>query len=146
MNKIFSLLYLSFFLSLSLFGQEKRQLNIASTENPPVIDGVLDDEAWKQAAVADSFYQFEPYNGQNPSYPSEVKACYDDEALYFAAFLYDCSADSISKSLSVRDQSHDANTDLFTIIINPFNDGLNAVEFMVSAAGVQTDIKHVGRR
>lgn len=146
MKFFFSLLYLSFFLSLSLFGQEKRQLNIASTETPPVIDGVLDDEAWKNAAVADSFYQFEPYNGQSPSYPTEVKACYDDEALYFAAYLYDCSADSISKSLSVRDQSHDANTDLFTIIINPFNDGLNAVEFMVSAAGVQTDIKHVGRR
>ncbi|MGM0407244.1 MAG: DUF5916 domain-containing protein, partial [Bacteroidota bacterium] len=110
------------------------------------IDGVLDEDVWSSAAIAKNFIQFEPYNGQSPSLPTEVKVLYDDHAIYFGAVMYDNHPDSIIKDLGVRDEFSSLNSDLFTVIISTFNDGVNASEFMVSASGVQSDGKHNGNR
>ncbi|PLX20559.1 MAG: hypothetical protein C0597_04030, partial [Marinilabiliales bacterium] len=58
--------------------------------------------------------------------------------------MYDNNPDSIIKDLGVRDEFTHMNSDLFTVLISTFNDGVNAVEFMVSASGVQSDGKHNG--
>ena len=123
---------------------EKRTLEIKRTSESIKIDGILNDKAWGSATAAKDFYQYEPYNGIKPSLPSEVKILYDDQAIYFGAVLYDTSPDSIIKDLGVRDEFSDMNSDLFSIFISTFNDGVNAVEFMVSASGVQSDGKHNG--
>ena len=113
-------------------------------DNPPKIDGHLDDDIWKNAPVATNFIQFEPYNGINPSQKTNVKMVYSNAAIYIAAILYDKFPDSISTNLSKRDEGFDAFADLFVCIINPFNDGINSYEFTVTASGVQNDIKHSG--
>src|SRR5262249_38899435 len=38
-------------------------------EKPPVIDGKLDDECWKQAAVLKDFYQVQPGDNNKPTTP-----------------------------------------------------------------------------
>ncbi len=144
MNRIIIIVLISTVLSSFAQAQTAKNIFITSTETAPVIDGKLDEIAWEGAAVADSFYQYQPYNGAQPSQPSEVYIVYDQEAIYFGAKLYDSAPDSIYKSLSVRDEGDNANADFFSVILNPFNDGLNALEFMVSAAGVQTDMKLIG--
>ncbi|OFX89121.1 MAG: hypothetical protein A2W99_02005 [Bacteroidetes bacterium GWF2_33_16] len=108
------------------------------------IDGVLDDNSWSNAVIAKDFIQHEPFNGTLPTHPSEIKIVYDNYAIYIGAILYDSSPDSILRELSLRDKFDDANADLFAILINPFDDGINGFEFMVSAAGVQSDGKHTG--
>lgn len=142
---LFSLIIL-LAISNSVFTQnlEKRNLEISKITESPKIDGTLDDIAWKDASVANNFFQFEPYNGKEPSLPTEVKIAYDNYAIYIGATLYDSNPDSILKELSVRDAFDEANADLFAVILNPFNDGVNAVNFMVSAAGVQSDAKLIG--
>ena len=131
-------------LNVKALNNEKRALEIVKVTESPKIDGVLDDHSWSKAAIARDFIQFEPYNGDKPSLPTEVKVMYDDQAIYFGAIMYDNNPDSIIKDLGVRDEFTRMNSDLFTILISTFNDGVNAVEFMVSASGVQSDGKHNG--
>lgn len=123
---------------------EKKTIEIVKASESPKIDGVLDDNSWKHAAIAKDFIQYEPYNGKAPSLPTEVRIIYDDQAIYFGAIMYDDKPDSIIKDLGVRDEFSGMNSDLFTVLISTFNDGVNAVEFMISASGVQSDGKHNG--
>jgi len=123
---------------------DKKSLEIVKVNAAPKIDGVLDDSVWEKAAIAKDFIQFEPYNGKNPSLPTEVKIIYDDQAIYFGAIMHDPHPDSIIADLGVRDDFTRMNSDLFTVLISTFNDGVNAVEFMVSASGIQSDGKHNG--
>lgn len=133
-----------FNITAKALNNEKQTLEIGKVNEVPNIDGVLDEEVWKNASVADDFFQFEPYNGKEPSLPTEVKIIYDNQAVYFGAIMYDNNPDSIIKDLGVRDDFSRMNSDLFTVLISTFNDGVNAVEFMVSASGVQSDGKHNG--
>ncbi|MCK5168232.1 MAG: carbohydrate binding family 9 domain-containing protein, partial [Bacteroidales bacterium] len=142
------LLVLCFILGINItsiaLNNEKRSLEINRVSVAPKIDGVIDDIAWKNASVAKDFIQFKPYNGKDPSLPTEVKVVYDDQAIYFAAIMYDNNPDSIFKDLGERDIFTGINSDIFAILISPYNDGVNAVEFMVSASGIQSDAKHNG--
>ncbi|HOG72922.1 MAG TPA: hypothetical protein PK839_09055, partial [Tenuifilaceae bacterium] len=63
------------------------------------INGHLDEPEWQLAGFAESFTQYEPYNGASPSQPTRVKILYDDDALYIGAWLFDSSPDSIYKEL-----------------------------------------------
>lgn len=128
----------------SALNNEKKVLEIVKVKESPKIDGLLNESVWQNAAVAKDFFQYAPYNGKKPSLPTEIKIIYDNHAIYIAAILSDNQPDSILKDLSTRDSFDEANADLFAVSINTFNDGINAVNFMVSAAGVQSDAKVAG--
>jgi len=133
---------------------EVKVLEAAKNGKPPTIDGVLNDSIWKKAVTASDFYQYEPYNRREPSFPTEVKIIYDDQAVYIGAIMYDPNPDSIYRELGNRDyrglkgghRMPSINADLFSVLLNPFNDGVNMMEFTVSASNVKSDIKHIGRR
>lgn len=131
-------------ITLNSFSADKKEIKITRCEIPPKIDGILDDQIWSCAVKIDDFIQYEPYNGIKPSQRTEVFLSYDNRAIYVGAKLYDTATDSILTELSTRDEIHHSNADLFGIMINPFNDGVNMVEFLVSASGVQSDAKHTG--
>ncbi len=142
--------YLCFLFSISIveiaFGQiERKELNATRIESSPKIDGLLDDEAWKNLTPATDFYQYRPYNDRGATYTSEVFVVYDNNAIYIAAHLIDPYPDSILTELGVRDADLDMNADKFSIDISPFNDGVNGFTFMVSASGVQTDVNRSSR-
>ncbi len=130
--------------SLYALNEDKKSIETIKVKESPKIDGVLNDLAWKNAPVAKDFYQYEPYNGIKPSQRTEVKMVYDDRAIYIGATMYDTSPDSILRELSHRDAFDGANADLFAVIFSPFNDGVNASQFLVSASGVQSDAKIIG--
>lgn len=121
---------------------DRKTLPATRTENPPEIDGILSDEAWTKAPVADDFVQFEPENGPaiEERFRTQVKVLYDDEAIYIGAMLYDNAPDSILTQLTQRDV-YNENTDWFGFFINPYNDGLSDFNFWVTAAGVQADAR-----
>ena len=130
----------------SAYGQiERKKLKSSRVQEPPKIDAILDDQAWKSADPASDFYQYKPFNDRGASYPTTVYVVYDDNALYIAAKMIDPSPDSILTELGVRDADMDMNADKFSIDISPFNDGVNGFTFMVSASGVQTDINRSSR-
>jgi hypothetical protein len=145
-KRIFIFIVIFFISTLSAISlnNEKKSVEIVKASSSLKVDGILSEDAWQNAAVAKDFIQYEPYNGKKPSLPTEVKIIYDDQAIYFGAILYDNNPDSIIQDLGVRDEFTGMNSDLFTVFISTFNDGVNAVEFMVSASGVQSDGKHNG--
>ena len=120
----------------------KKTLTIKRSNNKaPKIDGLLNDLAWKGLEVAKDFVMLEPNNGEkeNPDFKTEVKVLYDDEAIYVAAMLYDPNPSKIAQEFTSRDNYGQA--DHFTLVINPNNDGLNAMQFEVLITGTQVDAK-----
>jgi len=62
---------------------------VTFVQRPPVLDGRLDDEAWRGAPLYDGFVQRELREGQPVSERTEVRIVADDEALYIGAWLFD---------------------------------------------------------
>ena len=108
---------------------------------PPKIDGELNEAVWDNIPVATDFFQFDPYNGEPATQKTEIKIVYNDNALFIGAMMFDTAPDSILTGLAKRDDFEYINADIFTIDISPYNDGLYAFSFKVSASGVQGDEK-----
>lgn len=119
---------------------QKKIINAVRAVSAPKIDGLSDDEAWQNAALATDFVMYNPYNGVASKYRTEVRVLYDDDALYIGAMMFDSAPDSIFTELGPRDASN-MNADNFYVEIAPFNDGLYGEQFKVYASNVQADIK-----
>lgn len=126
------------FISLSTYGQ-KKTLQAKSTLENIIIDGKINEEAWKTAPIATDFIMYEPDNGKpiSENKKTEVKVLYDNNAVYISAVLYDDDPNKISRELTNRDVF--GISDLFSVSINGYNDGQQDFRFYVSAAGVQMD-------
>jgi hypothetical protein len=148
--KLKSILLLSVFIltgsihAYSFPQDDKKTVEAKRIGSPPKLDGFLDDTVWKNASPARDFIQYTPYNGGTASQNTEVRILYDDRAIYIGAYLFDPHPDSIYVDLGKRDSDRDINADVFSMDICPYNDGVNAYTFKVSASGVQTDGKAGG--
>jgi len=138
---LFSILFFCILVSIKSYSQsaEKKQVEAYKISTPPKIDGTLDEDVWKSAAIASDFLQINPYNGRASALKSEVKFLYDDNAIYVGANLLDTNQDSIYTELSERDEI--GMTDYFGVYFDCFNDYLTAYGFIVTASGVQGDVK-----
>ena len=52
---------------------EKKRYTATKVTVAPVIDGILDDDTWKEGNWIDDFTQYEPYNGAKASQRTEFK-------------------------------------------------------------------------
>ncbi|TJY33941.1 DUF5916 domain-containing protein [Pontimicrobium aquaticum] len=122
----------------TIFSQEKKFVNLKRAKVAPKIDGILNDPAWAEAEEAKNFIQFRPDMGveEEAHEKTIVKVTYDDNAVYFAAFMQD-DPSKIMKQFTTRDNFGQA--DFFLISINPNNDGQNDTEFLVFSSGTQGD-------
>jgi hypothetical protein len=111
---------------------------IWAVDASPRIDGVLDEPLWQMAEVADEFIQFSPNPGEAPSQKTEVRVLYTEDAIYVGARMFDTSPDSIISRLARRDEG--AVTDEFLVAFDSYFDRRTAFLFMVSVAGVQSDL------
>jgi hypothetical protein len=103
---------------------------------PPVIDGKLDDEVWKNAAVFKDFVQFRPVDLVAPSQPTEVRIGYDSRFLYVGFHAFD-EPGKVRATIAKRDAVFD--DDWVGIWLDTFNDGRRAYEFIFNPLGVQAD-------
>lgn len=125
---------------VSLFSQVKT-LQAVKTDQPPVIDGNLDDTAWKEApVVATDFIQNFPTFGLPASQKTIVKAAYDNSAIYIGAYLYD-DPSQIRKQITARDEDQQKDLDYFSVFLDTYNDHQNGFQFLVTSSNVQTDAR-----
>jgi hypothetical protein len=103
----------------------------------PVIDGKTNDEAWQNAQVIDKFLEYEPNNGAETRFKTEVRVVHDDNNLYVLARMFDPHPDSIISLLSRRDVR--TNSEQLKVIIDAYHDRRTGVEFIVNPAGVKRD-------
>lgn len=123
--------------SAKLLPPEKQNpVSIPRFETPPVIDGKLDDEVWKSAAVFKDFYQTYPGDNIAPSKPTEVFLGYDSRMLYVAFHAYD-EPKQVRTTLAKRDDIF--NDDYVGVIFDTFNDQRRAYELFFNPFGIQAD-------
>ena len=116
---------------------EKAQpVKLSLFSKPPVIDGKLDDEVWKSAAVFKDFYQWRPSDTAPASARTEMMAGYDSRFIYFAFHAYDDPA-KVHASVAKRDSIFD--DDSIGLILDTFNDRRRAYELFFNPLGVQQD-------
>ena len=111
-------------------------IHAVRTATPPVIDGLLDEEAWKLAEGSDGFTQRVPNDGIAPSDPTTVRVLYDDDAVYVA---FDCpqTHSPIAPHLTRRDRVVEADSVQFDL--GTRGDHTSAFEFYVNASGTLAD-------
>ena len=121
--------------------QKRKTIETTRIEKPPIIDGVLNDDAWRNAELISDFVTFRPDNGKTVAaeYQTTVKVIYDDDAIYISATMLDPDAANIPQEFAVRDNFSQA--DFFLVTINPNDDGQNPFEFAVQSTGNQADSK-----
>jgi hypothetical protein len=102
----------------------------------PVIDGDL-EPIWQKTEAVTGFVQYEPYEGAEPSFATNLYILYDEEALYLGFDLQDTWPDSITQTVRKRDDV--GRSDRVYINLDTFRDRRNGYYFGVTAAGVQTD-------
>jgi hypothetical protein len=110
-----------------------------TTNNPPRIDGRLDDEVWERAASTDGLVQWEPNNMAPLSERTSMQVAYDDRNLYVAIRCDDREPGAVTGPLSRRDELRDIPTDLIGVGFDPRHDHLTGYVFMTNPAGVQMD-------
>jgi hypothetical protein len=123
--------------SFTASGQRK-QLHAIKTSLPLRIDGVLDDEAWKDIAPATGFITNTPVFGKPAGAVTTVKVLYDNNAVYIGAYIQN-DPKLIRKQFTGRDNNNRADVDYFAVFIDTYKDRQNAYQFLVTTRNVQTD-------
>lgn len=103
-----------------------------------VVDGVLDEQAWRAALSFQLPYEVQP--GDNVPAPVETTCymAYTESHLYVAFHALDPDPDSIRAHLSDRDRAFD--NDWVGISVDTFNDERRGFELLVNPLGVQMDL------
>lgn len=103
------------------------------------IDGRLDEEAWSQAAVLDTFTRWRPVPGGPSPGRTEARIWYDADRLYFGFICEDPDPSRIRAHVMPRE---DINADdQIGITLDTFSDQRSAFSFWVNALGVQQDYR-----
>ena len=105
-------------------------------ESAPVIDGQLNDEAWRSAAIFGEFLQTQPGDNVQPSHPTEAMIGYDAKNLYIA-FRVKQDRDKIRATVARRDNIF--NDDYIGVYLDTFNDQRQAYTIFFNPLGIQAD-------
>jgi len=105
------------------------------------IDGLLDDSAWKGAAMMTDLVEFRPKIGDKENYNARTEAwlMYNDEGIYFGGYCHESTKDSIARELAGRDGF--GTNDYVGIIFDTYYDKLNGFEYFVTPLNEQWDSK-----
>ena len=106
--------------------------------SPVRVDGVLDDEAWREAEAASDFVQQDPRAGEPVSEATEVRVVVDNEAIYFGIVCHDSEPHGVIARELRRDNPFAAD-DHVEILLDTFHDHRNAYHFAVNPLGTQYD-------
>ncbi|HUP46259.1 MAG TPA: DUF5916 domain-containing protein, partial [Thermoanaerobaculia bacterium] len=125
------------FLAAAAYAQERPSYRAVRAAAPPVIDGDLSDPAWQGAPEITGFTQRDPEEGKPATQQTRLKVVYDDEAIYFGAFMEDSG--KVKTLLARRDSAPNAG-DYIRISIDSQHDRLNGAAFGVNPSNMQGDM------
>ena len=119
--------------AFELGAQTREDYRVPRAAVPPAIDGVLDDEVWKQAPLpSGDWVSYNPLRGDNmsPALRTEVRIAYDDRNLYFAFHCFDNEPDKIRTTISRRDNAF--NDDWIAMSLDSAGTGQTAYHLFVN--------------
>ena len=138
--KRFCVLFFVLFITFN-YSQNRKEIKITRFNNPPKIDGIINDVQWNGLEPAIGFERHMPNNGQREreGYESFIYLGYDDTGIYIAGKFNDPNPSSIPLEFSQRDDIWGVNADSFWLSINTNDDNLNDQGFQITSAGTLGD-------
>jgi Carbohydrate family 9 binding domain-like/Domain of unknown function (DUF5916) len=103
---------------------------------PPVIDGVIAVDEWRDAATVSLDYQVQPGDNVPPSQPTQVRLAFDEAHLYLAFISTDDPA-KVRARVTRRDDI--AGDDYVMVYLDTHNDRRRAYVFWFNPFGIQAD-------
>lgn len=141
MRKFTLLILWILFLTSSAFAQkinDSYRLHISKASSEILIDGIMDEKAWEDAAVATDFFMITPMDTSFAKVKTDVRMSYDEENLYLIVINYHGVKGPYMVESLRRDFSFGKN-DNFLLFMDPFDDQTNGFSFGANAAGAQWD-------
>jgi hypothetical protein len=102
------------------------------------LDGRLDEDAWRSAAVIDVFYETVFGDNREPKFKTAALLMYDSRHFYIGLRCEDAEPARIRAPYVERDEVI-GNQDNVAIFLDTRNDGRSAQEFRVNPRGIQAD-------
>ncbi len=122
-----------FFLLLSSPAFPQHVIDAVQIDNPPEIDGHVNEPVWEKAFLVDKFYQREPNEGAPVSKQTEFLVFYDAHYIYFGIKCWDdpekITAKEMARDVSLR---YD---DRVQIILDTYHDSRNGYWFQIGPRG-----------
>ncbi len=100
------------------------------------IDGLLDEDVWRQAAVLTGFSQYSPVDGLRSQDSTEVLIWYSADAMHFGVRAFELHG-TVRATLADRDRID--SDDQIQILLDTFNDNRRAWVIGVNPFGIQSD-------
>jgi hypothetical protein len=125
-----------FICSAQLVKGQKLQYLIEKTDEPIVLDGVMDEKVWENAQVLSDFFQHFPLDSIPASTQTEIRLTYDDKNLYFCAKMYNKEEDRKYVTPSLRRDFRGSSNDAIKMVLDTYQDNTNAFNFGVNPWGV----------
>ena len=113
------------------------------TEEPIVVDGVLDEACWGEAERIDDFWKAEFQERMPASQKTEVRIMYDSRNLYFGITCHDSWMDRIRATLTKRDMAI-WEDDCIEIRLDTFHSRRDCYLFVINPIGTQLDVQSAG--
>jgi hypothetical protein len=107
--------------------------------NSPRIDGILNEDIWKQALVVSDFIQRLPREGSIPTERTEMRILYSETYLYLGFTAYDSVPEKIVATVYKRDDFDVMQNDQLAFAIDSYNDGRNGYWFSTNPLGARVD-------
>ena len=119
--------------------RERHSIPAVRADQPPRIDGVLDDVVWQKAPLIDTFTQQEPREGAAATERTEVRVLYDSRSLLIAVHAFDAQPSALIATEMRRDADRLLDEDNFQVILDTFNDSRNGYVFVTTPLGAKLE-------
>jgi hypothetical protein len=140
MKRVFVTVVLALALGGAASAQSQGEYRVPRAAEPPRIDGVLDDAAWKTAPMpTGAWASYNPNRGDAmpDAFRIDVRVAYDDRNVYFAFHCYDNEPDKIRTTVTRRDRAF--SDDWLAISLDSAGTGQTAYHLFTNPSGSQMD-------
>jgi len=117
-------------------GDVPRHYTAPYTRTAPVIDGKLDDVAWRQAPWTANFIDIQGEKVQRPRFQTRAKMMWDQDYLYIGAWMVE---PHVWGTLTAHDAVIYHDND-FEVFLDPNGDAKEYYEFEINALGTSWDL------
>ena len=108
-------------------------------QEPPEIDGRLEDPIYQQIPAIDGFVQQLPDEGEPATEPTEVWLLFDAENIYVSARCWDSHPDRMIANEMTRDARAIYRNESLAVLFDTFHDRRNGVSFFTNPLGALLD-------
>lgn len=125
---------------LIVHGEGIRSVTVMRVDEPPVLDGRLDDAAWERAVPTDLVVHTPPQGEREPNFPSTARVVWTPEALYIGMRLTEPETGSLATDIRARDDSLMWHQDCIEVFLNVSGENdFGCYQFIFTAGGAIWD-------